>query len=69
MTELERLRIENEFLRQGLSYYANQENYRGEHGHFWKLVANRGQIARLYLLAADLTKQGKQVDIRKLRCK
>lgn len=68
MTENERLKLENEFLREGLSYYANKKNYEGDHGYFWKLVSNGGQFARLHLLAADLVREGKDVDIRKLRC-
>lgn len=68
MTEIERLKLENEILRKGLSIYADPSNYDGDHGHFWKLVVNRGQIARLHLKAADMAKSGLPVDIRKIRC-
>ena len=69
MNEVERLKLENEMLRNGLNYYADPDNQEGYHGVFWKLVANKGQMARLHLLAADMIKSGeKNVDIRKIRC-
>lgn len=67
LEELERLRIENKILREGLEYYADPARYDGDHGMFWKIVTNKGQHARLHLKLADEARKGNFLDKRHIR--
>lgn len=44
--KIDQLQTENLRYRQALMFYADEENYKGEHGKFWRVVVEGGKRAR-----------------------